>query len=120
MRCYSKNHEWICVTGDIGEVGITGHAQELLGDIVFCDTEPAGTVLSSGDTAGAVESVKAAADVMSPVAGEIIAVNPGPRDDPSLLNAAPEETWLFRIRIEDASELDGLMDEDAYSAFCDE
>jgi glycine cleavage system H protein len=120
MRYYSENHEWIYVIGDTGEVGITDHAQEQLGDIVFCEAEPPGTALSAGETAGAVESVKAAADIISPVAGEIIAVNPDPRDDPSLLNTAPEETWLFRILISDTAELDGLMDESAYSAFCDE
>jgi glycine cleavage system H protein len=120
MRYYSKDHEWIHIVGDTGEVGITDHAQTQLGDIVFCETEPPGAVLAAGETAGAVESVKAAADVRTPVSGEIIAVNPDPQEEPSLLNTAPEETWMFRIRLSDLAELDGLMDEGAYSAFCDE
>jgi glycine cleavage system H protein len=120
MRYYSKNHEWIHIVGDGGEVGITNHAQAQLGDVVFCEAEPPGTALSAGGTAGAVESVKAAADVATPVSGEIIAVNPDPQKEPSLLNTAPEETWLFRIRLSDPAELDRLMDEGAYAAFCDE
>jgi glycine cleavage system H protein len=120
MRYYSKDHEWIQIAGGAGEVGLTDYAQTQLGDIVFCDAEPPGTELSAGETAGAVESVKAASDILTPVSGEIVAVNPGPQDDPSLLNTAAEKTWLFRIRLSDPSELDGLMDEGAYSAFCDE
>ena len=120
MRYYAKDHEWIEVSGDTGKVGITNHAQAQLGDIVFCEAEPPGTVLPAGGAAGAVESVKAAADILSPVSGEILSVNAGPRDDPSLLNTAPEETWLFAIRLSDLSELDALMDGNAYEVFCHE
>ena len=120
MRYYSKDHEWIDVNGDTGTVGITNHAQTRLGDAVFCEAEPPGTALSAGDIAGAVESVKAAADILAPVSGEIISVNEAPRDDPSLLNAAPEETWIFTVRLSDPSELDGLMDGSAYKEYCHE
>jgi glycine cleavage system H protein len=120
MRYYSKDHEWIHLVGGVGEVGITGYAQSKLGDIVFCEAEPPGTELSAGQTAGAIESVKAASDILSPVSGEIVALNPDPQEDPSLLNTAPEDTWLFRICLSDMTELDGLMNKDAYSAYCDE
>ncbi|MCL2003168.1 MAG: glycine cleavage system protein GcvH [Oscillospiraceae bacterium] len=120
MRYYSKDHEWLYIVGDTGEVGITNHAQNQLGDIVFCEAEPPGTALAAGEAAGAVESVKAASDILTPVSGEIIAVNPDPQREPSLLNSAPEETWVFRIRLSDPAELAGLLDEGAYSAFCDE
>jgi glycine cleavage system H protein len=120
MRYYTRDHEWIHIVGECGEVGITGHAQTQLGDIVFCETEPPGTILSAGEAAGAVESVKAAADIVTPVSGEVIAVNPDPQEEPSLLNTAPNEAWLFRIRLSDPAELDRLMDEGAYAAFCDE
>ena len=120
MRYYSKDHEWIDVEGGVGTVGITGHAQTQLGDVVFCETEPPGTALSAGGLAGAVESVKAAADILAPASGEIISANEAPRDDPSLLNTAPEETWLFKIRLSDPAELDGLMDGAAYKEYCHE
>ncbi|MDR1692083.1 MAG: glycine cleavage system protein GcvH [Oscillospiraceae bacterium] len=115
---YSQDHEWINVKGDVGTVGITDHAQSQLGDIVFCDIEPAGTVLSAGDTAGVVESVKAASDIYSPVSGEILKVNEDPADDPALLNTDPVANWLYTIRLNDPSELDGLMDEEAYDLYC--
>ena len=120
MRYYSKEHEWLDVDGDTGKVGVTDYAQRQLGDVVYCEAEPAGTVLTAGETAGAVESVKAASDIMAPVSGEILAVNETPQDDPSLLNTAAEETWLFTVRLSDLSELDLLMDAEAYKAYCHE
>ncbi|MDR0325672.1 MAG: glycine cleavage system protein H [Oscillospiraceae bacterium] len=120
MRYYSKDHEWIEVNGETGKVGITDHAQAQLGELVFCEMEPPGTVLAAGDMAGAVESVKAAADILTPVSGEITAVNDALADDPVPLNTAPEENWLFTIRLSAAEELDALMDEGAYKVFCHE
>ncbi|MDR1669691.1 MAG: glycine cleavage system protein GcvH [Oscillospiraceae bacterium] len=118
MRAYSKDHEWIGVEGGVGTVGITDYAQAQLGDIVFCETEPPGTVLSAGETAGAVESVKAASDIFSPVSGEILEINDAPAEDPSLLNSAPDQTWLFKIRLSNPAELDALMDENDYADYC--
>ncbi len=115
---YTKDHEWISVKGDVGTVGITDHAQSQLGDIVFCETEAPGSVLSAGETAGAVESVKAASDIFSPVSGEILEVNDALAEDPSLLNADPGKHWLFTIRLSDPAELDDLMDGDDYAEYC--
>jgi glycine cleavage system H protein len=120
MRYFSKDHEWIEIDGGVGTVGITGHAQAQLGDIVFCETEPPGTGVAANAPAGAVESVKAAADIFSPVSGEITEVNGAPQDEPSLLNTDPDETWLFKIRLADLSELGALMDAGEYRSFCDE
>lgn len=120
MRQYSKDHEWIEVSNGIGKVGITNHAQAQMGDIVFCETEPAGTELSAGETAGAIESVKAASDILTPVSGEVLSVNEEPLADPALLNTEPYQNWLFTIRLSDPSELDSLMDEDEYKAYCNE
>ena len=120
MRYYSKDHEWIEVDGDIGKVGITHHAQAQLGDIVFCEAEPAGTELAAGEEAGGIESVKAVADIFAPGSGVILSVNSAPQDDPSLLNKEPEETWIFEIRLSDPAELEGLMDAEGYKVFCHE
>lgn len=119
MRYFSKEHEWISVKGDVGTVGITDHAQSQLGDIVFCETEPSGTILSAGETAGAVESVKAASDIYSPVSGEILEINEAPAEDPSLLNSDPNKNWLFTIRMSDPAELEDLMDANEYAEYCE-
>ena len=112
---YTKDHEWIRVEGDVGTVGISNHAQEALGDIVFVEVPEGGRSLNKGDDAAVVESVKAASDVYSPVAGEVIEGNPALADDPALVNRDPEgEGWFFKIRLADTSELDGLMDEAKY------
>ena len=112
---FTKEHEWIRVDGDVATVGISDHAQEALGDIVFAEAPEAGKVLSKGQEAAVVESVKAASDVYSPVGGEVIEGNSAIADDPSLINRDPEgEGWFFKLKLSDASELDGLMDEVAY------
>ena len=112
---FTQEHEWIKVEGDTATVGITDHAQEALGDIVFTEVPDAGKQLSKGQEAAVVESVKAASDVYSPVTGEVIEGNQAVADDPSLVNSDPEgEGWFFKIRLADAGELDGLMDEGAY------
>ena len=115
---YTEDHEWLKIDGEIAIVGITVHAQEALGDVVFVDLPAVGTVFAQKETAGVVESVKAAADVYMPVSGEVIAVNEALRNDPSLANSDPlGEGWFFKIRLSDASQLNGLMDEDAYASF---
>ncbi len=118
MRRYTATHEWIeAGEGGLATVGITSHAAAQLGDVVFVEPKPSGTVLAAGDTAGVIESVKAAADLYAPVAGEVVEVNPLLADQPGLVNEAPEgEGWLFRMRLADAASLDALMDEAAYQA----
>ena len=112
---FTKEHEWIRVDGDVATVGISDHAQEALGDIVFAEVPAAGRSLSKGDDAAVVESVKAASDVYAPVGGEVIESNSALADDPALINRDPEgEGWFFKLKLSDASELDGLMDESAY------
>jgi glycine cleavage system H protein len=112
---FTREHEWIKVDGDTATVGITDHAQEALGDIVFTEVPDAGKQLSKGQEAAVVESVKAASDVYSPVSGEVIEGNQAVVDDSSLVNSDPEgEGWFFKIRLSNAGELDGLMDEGAY------
>ena len=111
----TKEHEWIRVDGDLATVGISNHAQEALGDIVFAEVPDAGKTLSKGDDAAVVESVKAASDVYAPVGGEVVEGNAALADDPSLINRDPEgEGWFFKLKLSDTSELDGLMDEAAY------
>ena len=112
---FTGEHEWIRVDGDVATVGISNHAQEALGDIVFAEVPEAGKSLSKGDDAAVVESVKAASDVYAPVGGEVVEGNAALADDPSLINRDPEgEGWFFKLTLSDTSELEGLMDEAAY------
>ncbi len=113
---YTADHEWVSIgDGDVVTVGITQHAQDALGDVVFVDLPAVGTQLKQKDVAGVVESVKAAADVYAPVSGEVVEVNEALRADPSLANSAPlGEGWFFKVRLADRTELDGLMDKTAY------
>ncbi len=115
---YTEDHEWLKIDGDIATVGITVHAQDALGDVVFVDLPVVGTSLAQKDTAGVVESVKAAADVYMPVSGEIIEINQALKDDPSLANSDPLGSgWFFKVKLSDASQLDALMDETSYTTF---
>ena len=117
---YTEEHEWIRVEGDEAIVGITDFAQGQLGDIVFVELPEAGRRVTKGGEAAVVESVKAASDVYAPVDGEVIEPNPALADDPALVNTDAEgEGWFFRLRLSDPSQLDGLMDADAYKAFAD-
>ena len=112
---FTKEHEWIRVDGDVATVGISDHAQEALGDIVFAEAPEAGKQLTKGQEAAVVESVKAASDVYSPVGGEVIEGNSAIAEDPALINRDPEgEGWFFKLKLSDASELDGLMREAEY------
>ena len=112
---FTKEHEWVRVEGDTATVGISDHAQEQLGDIVFAEVPEAGRRLSKGQEAAVVESVKAASDVYSPVSGEVIEGNPGVADDPAIVNSDPEgEGWFFKLKLDNPGELDGLMEEGAY------
>lgn len=115
---FTKEHEWIRVEGDTATVGISSHAQEQLGDIVFAEVPEAGRRVVKGQEAAVVESVKAASDVYAPVSGEVLEGNPALADDPALINSDPEgQGWFFKLKLDDPSELDGLMDEAAYRDF---
>ncbi|MFT3989397.1 glycine cleavage system protein GcvH [Aestuariivirga sp.] len=115
---YTKEHEWIRVEGDTATVGITEHAQEQLGDVVFVELPAIGKKLSKGGDAAVVESVKAASEVYAPVTGEVIATNGDLEGDPALVNRAAEgEGWFMKIKLADKSELDDLMDKAAYDKF---
>jgi glycine cleavage system H protein len=112
---FTKEHEWIRVEGDQATVGISSHAQEALGDIVFAEVPEAGRRVTKGQEAAVVESVKAASDVYAPVSGEVTEGNQAIVDDPALVNTDPEgKGWFFKLKLSDPSELDGLMDEGAY------
>ena len=112
---FTKDHEWIRVEGDTATVGISDHAQEALGDIVFAEVPEAGRSLSKGQDAAVVESVKAASDVYAPVGGEVTEGNAALADDPALINRDPEgEGWFFKLRLSNPSEVEGLMDEASY------
>ena len=118
---YTKDHEWIRVDGDIGTVGISAFAQEQLGDVVFVELPEVGKKVSPGDEAAVVESVKAASEVYAPVSGEVVEVNGALNDTPELVNSDPtDKGWFIKIRLSNASELDGLMDEEAYKTFAAE
>ena len=115
---FTKEHEWIRVDGNNATVGISNHAQEQLGDIVFAETPEAGRSLRRGEEAAVVESVKAASDVYSPISGTVIEGNPALADDPAIINNDPEGAgWFFKLEVTNPAELEGLMDEAAYREF---
>ena len=116
---YSKDHEWIDISDhEAATVGITLHAQDALGDVVFVDLPEVGKTFAQGEVAGVVESVKAAADVYMPVSGEIVEVNEALRADPSLANSDPMGAgWFFKVLVKDMEQFDQLMDEPAYAEF---
>ena len=115
---YSDEHEWVRVEGDVAVVGISDHAQEQLGDVVFVELPAIGKTVKRGGEAAVVESVKAASEVYAPVSGEVVAVNEPLNDDPALVNRSPtEDGWFLKIRMRDPSEIDRLMDEAAYLKF---
>ena len=115
---YTEDHEWISVEGDIATVGITVHAQDALGDVVFVDLPEVGKSFEQKEIAGVVESVKAAADVYMPISGEVTEVNEALRADPSLANSDPLKSgWFFKVKLSDPSQVDALLDEAAYAAF---
>ena len=115
---FSEDHEWIRIEGDSGTIGITDYAQEQLGDIVFVELPDVGKELAKGDEAAVIESVKAASELYAIVGGEVTEVNESLGDDPAQVNGDPlGNGWFFKMKIGDAGELDGLMDENAYKEF---
>ena len=118
---YSKEHEWIKVEGDVGTIGISQHATEMLGDIVFVELPDVGSSVEKDGNAGVVESTKAASDIYTPVSGEIIENNQTIVDDPAKVNNDPEnEAWFFKLKITDKSEMDSLMNKEEYEKFSKE
>ncbi len=118
---YSKEHEWIILEGDEATIGITKHATEMLGDIVFAELPEKGSNVEKDGTAGVVESTKAASDVYTPVSGEVIDINQTIVDDPSKINEDPEGTaWFFKLKLKNKSEMDSLMNKEEYDKFAKE
>ena len=118
---FSKEHEWIKLEGEIAIIGITKHATEMLGDIVFVELPEKGSSVEKDGTAGVVESTKAASDVYTPVSGEIVDTNQTIVDDPAKINQDPEgDAWFFKMKMKDTSEMDSLMNKDEYDKFAKE
>lgn len=117
---FSKDHEWVRLDGNVATIGITDHAQNALGDVVFVDLPEVGREVVAGESIAVVESVKAASDVYAPIAGRIVEVNSALGDNPGTINAAPTtDGWFFRIEAADVAEVAALMDEAEYAAFVD-
>ena len=116
---YSESHEWVSVDGNIATVGITDFAQHALGNLSYVDMPEVGDEVSKGEEFGAVESVKAASDLYSPVSGRVIETNTELEDAPERLNVDPYANWIIKVEMSDPSEPDDLMDEAAYIAFCE-
>jgi len=115
---FSEDHEWVSMDGDIATIGITNHAQEQLGDVVFVELPEVGSTVTKGEDAGVIESVKAASELVAPVSGEVVEANGSLEDEPGSVNENPETTaWFIKVKVSDANELDSLMDADAYKAF---
>lgn len=115
---FTKDHEWIRLEGDIATIGITDHAQNALGDVVFVDLPEAGREVTEGEAVAVVESVKAASDVYAPVAGRVVESNAALTENPALINSSPtDEGWFFRLEGVDAAAVGALMDEAGYAAF---
>lgn len=116
---YSKTHEYAVVDGDIALIGISDFAQKALGNVVYVDMPEVGDEVEAGEDFGAVESVKAASDLISPVTGEVVEINEKLEDNPRLVNEDCMANWIIKVKISDPSELDTLMDEEAYKIFCE-
>ncbi|KAJ2962987.1 hypothetical protein NQZ79_g1992 [Umbelopsis isabellina] len=117
---YTKEHEWISVEDNVGTIGITDYAQKSLGDVVFVEIPSPGQAIQKGEQLGAVESVKAASDIFSPVSGDIIEANEALDSEPGLINSSPEENgWLAKVQMNESSELEGLLNEEQYKTHCE-
>ena len=115
---YSESHEFVKVEGDFGYIGITDYAQNALGNVVYVDMPEVDDEVEAGEEFGAVESVKAASDLISPVSGTVVEVNDSLDDSPELINEDAYENWIIKVELTDKAELDNLMDAEAYQAFC--
>ena len=117
---YAESHEWVKVDGDIATVGISDYAQHALGNIVYVDMPEVGDEVSQGEDFGAVESVKAASDLLSPVSGEVVEINEALEDEPELLNQDAYANWIMKVKMSDPSEIANLLDGAAYAKLCEE
>lgn len=117
---YADSHEWVKLEGDIATVGITDYAQHALGNIVYVDMPEVGDEVTKGEEFGAVESVKAASDLLSPISGEVVEVNEALEDEPELVNADAFGNWIMKVRVSDPAEIDDLLDAKGYAAICEE
>jgi len=118
---FTEDHEWVKVEGDIATIGISKHAAEQLGDVVFVELPDIDAEFAKGDDAAVVESVKAASEIYAPVSGTITAINDALEDAPETVNADPQDGgWFFKMKLSDTSELDGMMDADAYKKFLED
>ncbi|SRR6266545_2707984 len=115
-RKYTKDHEWVQVSGDTAEVGITEYAQQQLGDVVYVDLPEPGKAVTAGESFGSIESVKAVSELFAPVSGEVVEVNTGLRDHPERVNKDPHAAWMIKIRPSNAAEADALLDSAQYQA----
>lgn len=115
---YAESHEWVKVDGDIATVGITDYAQHALGDIVYVDMPEVGDEVEAGEDFGAVESVKAASDLISPVTGEVVEINEALEDEPGAINADPYANWIMKVKIAEDGLAEGLLDAAAYETLC--
>jgi glycine cleavage system H protein len=111
---YTKDHEWMRVSGDVADVGITDYAQEQLGDVVFVELPEVGRRVNAGESFGSIESVKAVSELFAPATGEIIEINPSLRDHPEAVNSKPHETWMVKLRLSDSNASASLLDSAAY------
>ena len=115
---YSESHEYVRIEGEYGYIGISDYAQHALGNVVYVDMPEVDDEVEAGEEFGAVESVKAASDLISPVSGTVVEVNEALEDQPELINQDPWENWIIKVELTDKTELDNLMDAEAYAAFC--
>ncbi len=116
---YTESHEFVKIEGDFGYVGITDYAQEQLGNVVYVDMPEVGDDVSAGEEFGAVESVKAASDLISPISGTIVEINENLEEQPELINQDAFENWIIKVQLSDKSELEGLMDDETYMKYCE-
>ncbi|GAU45016.1 hypothetical protein TSUD_94510 [Trifolium subterraneum] len=118
---YADSHEWVKVDGNSATIGITDHAQDHLGDVVYVELPEVGAAVTQGDGFGAVESVKATSDINSPVSGKVVEINEELSNSPALVNSSPYENgWIIKVELSDSSELNKLMDSEQYTKFCEE
>jgi glycine cleavage system H protein len=113
---YTKDHEWVRISGETAEIGITDYAQQQLGDVVYVDLPEAGRTITAGESFGSIESVKAVSELFAPVSGEVVAVNPALKDKPESVNTDPHATWMVRVRLSDAASAASLLDSAQYEA----
>lgn len=117
---YAESHEWVSLEGEIATIGITDYAQHALGDIVYVDMPEVGDEVTAGEDFGAVESVKAASDLYSPVSGEVVEINEALEDEPGLINQDAFANWIMKVKVSDSSEVENLLDAEAYAKICEE